>query len=81
MLLWNLKSPDQLESRSLIRQGNDLDNGTEPVTSSVRFRSLDPLFVRAMTWTWGDAGKRLAIPGSYWSRSLIRQGNDLDWRE
>ena len=39
-------------SRSLIRQGNDLDEKLETLdTLQLRKSRLDPLFVRAMTWT------------------------------
>ena len=43
-----------------------------------RNRGLDPLFVRAMTWTAGSVGHCNRLQKDGGSRSLIRQGNDLD---
>ena len=42
-------------SRSLIRQGNDLDYRDGDLLIIVDPTGLDPLFVRAMTWTGPDA--------------------------
>ena len=64
--------PDHLAALSLIDQRR-LRQVRRP-----RNRGLDPLFVRAMTWTvyeFVDEDKEEII---IVSRSLIRQGNDLD---
>ena len=64
-------------SRSLIRQGNDLDFGMTTMNRLLSLRGgLDPLFVRAMTWTLQQRKDTSVLDLE--SRSLIRQGNDLD---
>ncbi len=68
--------PALTASRSLFRQGKDLDI-TEPVTIDRRVdRGLDPFFVRARICAPGSGLRFVAsLPES---RSLFRQGKDLD---
>ena len=50
------------------------------MTTTVTLSCLDPLFVRAMTWT-ADLYGWCCSRDRRESRSLIRQGNDLDSME